>query len=106
MSKYIYSDNLIKYFNSTIDEEFASLSPKEMIDKLSNGILGVESNPADVRTVYTSRDAQEIRKYLISLINTLTDDWSDFNESDIGVALIELMAGVADMQGFYLDRRH
>lgn len=105
MSKYIYSDNLIKYFNSTIDEEFASLSPKEMIDKLSNGILGVESNPADVRTVYTSRDAQEIRKYLISLINTLTDDWSDFNESDIGVALIELMAGVADMQGFYLDRQ-
>ena len=52
---------------------------------------------------YTGRDIVSIRKELINTIPTLTDKWTDFNESDLGMVLIELMAGVQDMQNFYLD---
>ena len=34
----------------------------------------------------------------------MTDKWTDFNESDTGMVLVELMAGLADMLGFYLDK--
>lgn len=105
MSKFIHSDNLTKYYRSLITPEFASLSPEQMLNRLINDIPTLDSTPAEVRQVYTSRDVQEIRRYLISLIHDLTDDWTDFNESDIGVALVELLAGVADMQGFYLDKQ-
>lgn len=54
---------------------------------------------------YTNRDIQQIRKYLVNLVHQLTDDWTDFNESDVGMVLIELMAGYADMMGFYLDKQ-
>lgn len=52
---------------------------------------------------YTGRDIVSIRKELINTIPTLTDKWTDFNESDLGMVLVELMAGVQDMQNFYLD---
>ena len=52
---------------------------------------------------YTNRDIVSIRKELINTIPKLTDKWTDFNESDLGITLIELMAGVQDMQNFYLD---
>ena len=52
---------------------------------------------------YTNRDIVSIRKELINTIPKLTDRWTDFNESDLGITLIELMAGVQDMQNFYLD---
>lgn len=52
---------------------------------------------------YTNRDIVSIRKELINTIPKLTDKWTDFNESDLGIMLIELMAGVQDMQNFYLD---
>lgn len=52
---------------------------------------------------YTNRDIVSIRKELINIIPKLTDKWTDFNESDLGITLIELMAGVQDMQNFYLD---
>lgn len=54
--------------------------------------------------VYTDRDTVTVRKYLLSKITSLTDKWTDFNESDAGVALVELMSGLADMLGFYLDK--
>ena len=47
---------------------------------------------------YTNRDIVSIRKELINAIPKLTDKWTDFNESDLGITLIELMAGVQDMQ--------
>lgn len=52
---------------------------------------------------YTGRDIAAIRKELINLVPKLTDKWTDFNESDLGMVLIELMAGNQDMQNFYLD---
>lgn len=103
--RYIYSENLINYYKSTINEDFCKLSPEDMINKLTLDIPNIEPNPTDVSKVYTSRDVQEIRRYFISIIRTLTDDWSDFNESDIGITLIELMSGIADMLGFYLDKQ-
>lgn len=33
----------------------------------------------------------------------LTDRWTDFNESDLGVVLLELFCGVGDMLAYYLD---
>lgn len=105
MSKFIHSDNLTKYYRSVITSEFASLSQADMLTKLINDIPTLDSTPAEVRQVYTSRDVQEIRRYLISKISELTDEWTDFNESDIGVAVVELLSGIADMLGFYLDRQ-
>lgn len=52
---------------------------------------------------YTNRDVASIRRELISLIPSLTTKWTDFNESDLGIVLIELIAGAQDMQNFYLD---
>lgn len=58
---------------------------------------------AEVNKSYTARDVAAIRKELIELVPTLTTKWTDFTESDLGVTLIELMAGVQDMQNFYFD---
>ena len=52
---------------------------------------------------YTGRDAAEIKRELIDIIPGLTDKWTDFNESDLGIILIELIAGAQDMQNFYFD---
>ena len=52
---------------------------------------------------YSNRDIVSIRKDLINTIPKLTDKWTDFNESDMGIVLLELMAGSQDMQNFYLD---
>lgn len=54
---------------------------------------------------YTNRDITSIRKEIVELIPKLTSDWTDFNESDIGMAYIEVLAGVTDMLGFYLDKQ-
>lgn len=54
---------------------------------------------------YTNRDIKSIRDQLINQAKELTSDWTDFNESDLGMVFIELMSGVADMLGFYLDKQ-
>lgn len=105
MSRFVYKDNVKDYLESVINEDFATLTPEEMLTTLKKGVDNLASSPKEVGKIYTSRDIQEIREYLISMITDLTDDWTDFNESDIGIALLELLAGIADMQGFYLDRQ-
>lgn len=52
---------------------------------------------------YTNRDVASIRRELIGLVPNLTTKWTDFNESDLGVTIVELIAGAQDMQNFYLD---
>lgn len=52
---------------------------------------------------YTNRDFDSIKQWLVSLIPQLTPNWTDFNESDIGMALVELMAAYGDMLSFQLD---
>jgi hypothetical protein len=52
---------------------------------------------------YTGRDISDIRQALIDKIPELTDKWTDYEESDLGMVLIELIAGAQDMQNFYFD---
>ena len=55
--------------------------------------------------IYTKRDMQALRDYLVTKIPSFTDKWTDTNSSDLGVVFLELAAGVADMLGFYLDKQ-
>jgi len=57
------------------------------------------------RISYTAKDYEAIRKQLIERIPTITDRWTDFNQSDLGMTLLELFCGVADMLCFYLDNQ-
>lgn len=56
------------------------------------------------RIEYTQRDFESIRQALVALIPTKTDRWTDFSESDVGIALLELTAAVGDQLSFYLDQ--
>lgn len=52
---------------------------------------------------YTGRDTVDIRRTLVDLVPQLTDKWRDFGESDLGMTILELIAGAQDMQNFYFD---
>lgn len=54
---------------------------------------------------YTNRDINALRNELITYIKSNTQDWTDFNESDLGMIMLELIVGVYDMLGFYLDKQ-
>ena len=57
---------------------------------------------------YTRKDMQEIRKYLVSLVDELCEKygnyWTDRNESDLGMFFIELAAGIGDLLNFNIDK--
>ena len=55
------------------------------------------------RLPYINKDYDSIRQELLARVPQLTDRWTDFNESDLGVVLLELFAGVGDMLSYYLD---
>ena len=57
------------------------------------------------RLSYVNRDYEAIRQELIERIPTITDRWTDFNHSDLGMTLLELFCGMADMLSFYLDNQ-
>ena len=52
---------------------------------------------------YTNKDYESIRRELLDKIPQLTDRWTDFNHSDLGVVLLELFCGIGDMLAYYLD---
>lgn len=52
---------------------------------------------------YSSKDYESIRRELLARIPQLTDNWTDHNESDLGMVLLELFCGVGDMLAYYLD---
>lgn len=52
---------------------------------------------------YTSKDYQTIVDNIVELIPQLSPNWTDFNEGDLGMVIIELFGGVADMLAYYLD---
>ena len=61
-----------------------------------------ESSPPQIR--YTARDFTLIKAELSAFIQTTrSDDWTDFFESNLGVALIELLAYVGDLLSFGQD---
>jgi hypothetical protein len=53
--------------------------------------------------VFTNKDYESIRQELLAKIPQLTDRWTDFNHSDLGVVLLELFCGIGDMLAYYLD---
>jgi len=52
---------------------------------------------------YINKDYESIRKELLSKIPQLTDRWTDFNHSDLGIVLLDMFCGIADMLTYYLD---
>lgn len=52
---------------------------------------------------YTNKDYESIRRELLAKIPQLTDRWTDFNHSDLGVVLLELFCGIGDILAYYLD---
>ncbi|MHB1000738.1 MAG: hypothetical protein ACYC27_15970 [Armatimonadota bacterium] len=55
------------------------------------------------RLPYVNKDYESIREELIDRIPQLTERWTDFNTSDLGVVLLELFTGIADMLAYYID---
>jgi phage-related baseplate assembly protein len=55
------------------------------------------------RLPYVNKDYESVREELLSRIPQLTDRWTDFNSSDLGVVLLELFSGIADMLAYYID---
>ena len=55
------------------------------------------------RLPYINKDYDAIRQELVARIPQLTDRWTDFNESDLGIVLLELFAGIGDLLAYYLD---
>lgn len=53
---------------------------------------------------YTDRDYAAIRDRLRSLIPSYTPDWTDNNNDDLGVVLLQLWAYVGDILHYYVDR--
>ena len=52
---------------------------------------------------YTNKDYDSLRRELLGRVPQLTDRWTDFSASDLGVVLLELFCGVGDMLAYYLD---
>ena len=52
---------------------------------------------------YSNKDYESLRQELLARVPQLTNRWTDFNESDLGVVLLELFCGVGDMLAYYLD---
>lgn len=53
---------------------------------------------------YDSRDYESIIRDLLRAIPFKTPDWTDHNASDQGIVLLELLAFVADVLHYYIDR--
>lgn len=58
---------------------------------------------AHASIAYSNKDYESIRRELLAKIPQLTDRWTDFNHSDLGVVLLELFCGIGDMLAYYLD---
>lgn len=59
---------------------------------------------------YDRKDITGLRNYLVSLIDSFMEhygirNWSDRNESDMGMVFLELAAGVTDMLNYYIDKQ-
>lgn len=54
---------------------------------------------------YTGRDFDVIKAAMIEYIKSRTKKLTDFSESELAVILVEVVAGVSDMLGFYLDNQ-
>lgn len=105
MNNFFSVDQINEFLMKTVTKDFENMTSDEILSTLMTGVDAMRSEPLDKRTLYTGRDIQDVRDYLVNQVMTLTDKWTDFNESDTGMVLIELIAGLADILGFYLDKQ-
>lgn len=54
---------------------------------------------------YLTKDYEGFRADLINLIPAVLPEWTDFSDSDPGIALIELFAYIGDILSYYGDRQ-
>ena len=107
MSEFAQVDDIASYLADSINDTYLSARDStELIAMIKSDLDRFKSQKSEInkRKLYTTRDMEAIRNYLISTITNLTDEWTDFNESDAGMALVECMAGLGDMLGFQLDK--
>lgn len=56
------------------------------------------------QTDYTGRDYSDIRDELITIVQSRIPQWTGYDTSDFGLAIIEAFAHVGDLMSYYLDR--
>lgn len=104
MSNFLSINQIKQFLLKTIDSSYEDLDYQQIATNLISELESSVHEDLDKRTLYTGRDITDLRNYLIELVRSTTDKWTDFNESDTGMVLLELISGIGDMLGFYLDK--
>lgn len=52
---------------------------------------------------YVSRDYSEILSEVVARIAQITPEWTDWNQSDIGITILQLFSGIAEMLAYTQD---
>lgn len=52
---------------------------------------------------YVNRDYSEILSEVVARIAKITPEWTDWNQSDIGIAVLQLFSGIAEMLAYTQD---
>lgn len=52
---------------------------------------------------YINRDYSEILSEIVARIPQITPEWTDWNQSDIGIAILQLFSGIAEMLAYTQD---
>lgn len=105
MANFFSTSQVQEFLMKNINDTMQDMTPEDILSTLLDKLSDLTSESLDKRSLYTGRDIQDLRDYLVNQVMTLTDQWTDFNESDVGMVLIELIAGLGDMLGFYLDKQ-
>lgn len=53
----------------------------------------------------TAKDFDALKSAMLAALPELAPAWTNLNEGDLGMALINLMAGTSDMLAYYIDRQ-
>lgn len=53
---------------------------------------------------YIERDYQDILSAIVQKIPNITPEWSDWNNSDIGITILNLLSGIAEMLAYTEDQ--
>ena len=105
MANFFSTSQVQEFLMKNINDTMQDMTPEDILSTLLDKLSDLTSESLDKRSLYTGRDIQDLRDYLVNQVMSLTDQWTDFNESDVGMVLIELIAGLGDMLGFYLDKQ-
>jgi len=53
---------------------------------------------------YTAKDFDALKSAMLAQLPVLAPAWTNLNEGELGMALLNLLAGSGDMLGYYIDR--